>query len=528
METRSRLQQWAPFVGSLGAILLVAAFFLFFLLTTNRAVPLLIGGIGVVLIAVFVFTRPREELREAVTGRRTLYGGNTVLMSLLFIGIVVVLNWIVANPLSNQLHARVDLTANKQYTLSEQTINVLKDLKDSVKVTGFFTPQSIQQQDQADGLLKEYAYHSTKFTYQFVDPQANPALAHSYDIQQDATLVFERGTRQEKVYTFDENSFTNAVLKVTQTEQPVIYFTTGHGELDPNGTDQNGLSTVKNNLQQLNYKVDLLNLSAITATKTISGGLPADTSALVIAGPSKPFSGAEVQRIKDYLNNGGRVLAMLDPDTDPGLNDLLNAWGIQLNNDLVLDPALNYGNPAVPGMNTFPSHDVTKNLERYGVFFPGARSLSPVKGTTKTPTALFTTTDQACAKTDFAALQTQQQLQCDPAKDEKGPFTLGYAEESSASASGKTGRLVVIGNATFATDQIFSQGSNAGNLILFVNAINWLAGQEQLIAIPPKDPGTHPLNATSNTDEAFIALSNVALIPLALLAIGGLAWWRRR
>ncbi len=525
MESRS--QQWAPYLGALGIALIVGAFLLGLLYSIPREWLLLVGGIGIILIAIFLFTRPRGQVREAVTGRTATYGTNSLVLSALFVGIVVVINWIAAQ--TPQLHGRVDLTANKQHTLSDQTINVLKSLSEPVQVTGFFTPNSHPSETDAENLIKDYQVYSGKLTYRAIDPQANPAAARQYEIVQDATLVFEHGSRRENVFTFDEGSFTNAILKVTQTQQPVIYFTTGHGEFSPNDTDVTGLSTVRTNLQQTNYKVDVLNLATITATQTISGGLPADTSAVVIAGPQKPFSAAEEARLKTYLQNGGRIFLMVNWQYDPGLKDLLGSWGLTLKNDLVLDPALNYGNPAYPGMNSFPSHAVTHNLENFGVFFPAVRSITEITGTDKSPVALFTTTDQACGKTDLAVLQSQQQIQCDPAKDEKGPFVLGYAVESTPTTpNARPSRLIVIGNATFATNQIFSQNSNAGNLLLFLNGINWLAGQEQLIAIPPKQAGTYPLKATNNLDQSFILLSNVVLIPAALLIIGALIWWRRR
>ncbi len=529
-ETQSFLQRWAPYIGALGVALVVAAVFLGYMLPTQRTILLLVGGVGIILIAIFLFTRPREELREAVTGRTTLYSTNSLVMALAFIGIVLAINWIVANPLSDRLHGRWDLTANKQYTLSEQTLNVLKNLSEPVQVTGFFTPQSLGQEMDAENLLKEYQLKSSKFTYHFIDPVANPAAAKSYDIAQDSTLVFERGTRQEKIYTFDESSFTNAILKVTQTQQPAIYFTTGHGEMNPTDTNQSGLSSIRDYLQQTNYKVDVLNLSTITSTQTISGGMPADISALVIADPQKPFASADEVRIKTYLQNGGRVLLMVNPQSDPGLKDLLSSYGITLTNDLVLDPAMNYrGFAAYPAVTSFPSHQVTSNLQGYGVFFPGVRSLKQAGPTSDTVTALFTTSDQACDKTNLAALQNEQQLQCDPSKDGKGPFVMGYAVETPAKTTGgKPSRLIVMGNANFASNQIMQSQDGEGNRLLVVNMINWLAGQEQLIAIPPKAPGTHPLKTMTNEDTAFVALSNVALIPLTILIIGALIWWRRR
>lgn len=523
----SPTRQWAPYVGALGIALIAGAFLLALLFpAVPRPYLLAMGGIGIGLVAFYLVTRPRAELREAVTSRTAVYGSNTLFLSLVFIGIVVLINVIV----SRQFPWRYDLTANKQHTLSEQTINILKNLTDPIQITGFFTPAAFSSENDALNLLKDYQVYTNKLTYRSIDPQANPTAARQYNLLQDATLVFERGSRRENVFTFTENDFTNAILKVSQTQQPAVYFTTGHGEIGPTDSDVTGMSSVSTVLQGINYKVATLNLGTITATQTISGGLPADTSAVVIASPTAAFSPADEQRLKTYLQGGGRILLMVDPQEDAGLKDLLQTWGIALNNDLILDPALNYGGiDAIPGVTSFPSHEVTKNLERFGVFFPGVRSMHEISGTDKSLVELFKTTDQACGKTDFNAIKNQQQIQCDPATDEKGPFVLGYAVElAAANPNAKSSRLIVIGNASFASNQWWQNQGSTGNQQLIVNMINWLAGQEQLIAIAPKPAGSFPLNANSNLDTQFILLSNVVLIPGAILLIGALIWWRRR
>ncbi|MGB8646133.1 MAG: GldG family protein [Anaerolineae bacterium] len=525
--SENKTPSWYPYMGAAGVALIVGAFFLNLLFGLPTAILLAMGGVGVMLLAIYVVTRPRQELRQAVTGHNILGGSNAVLMIVLFIGIVIAINFIAVR----QFPYRLDLTQGKQRTLSPQTVQVLQNLKEPIQVTGFFVAQSVQNEIDAENTLKDYQSASNKITYRFVDPQANPAMAASYQIvSTDPVLVFERGTRREKVFQFDENSLTNAVLKVSQDQQPAIYFTTGHGEIDPADTANTGLSGIGTGLQQNNYKVDKLNLATISASGTISGGVPADTSAIVIARPAKPFSGEEEQRLKLYLQNGGRLLLMVDPQTDPGLKDLLTSWGLQLNNDLILDPdpQFNYqGNPALLVFGNLPTHPVTQDMTGYAVLVPfGARSIGVVQGSDKTPTALFTTSSQSCAKTDFAALQNQQQLQCDPAKDNKGPFVVGYAVEGTAPAgSQRTPRLVVVGNSQFASNQALQ---NQGNGYIVGNMINWLAGQEQLIAIPAKATVTHQLNVTTGQDTIFIELSTIGLVPLIFIIVGGLMWWRRR
>ncbi len=521
-----RFEKWATPIGALGIGLIVVALLLRVVIDIRTDILLLLGGIGIVLVGFYVVTRPRDASRQTANFRVASQGFNVVLFALAFIGIIIAINYIAVK----QFPQRLDLTANRAHTLSQQTVQVLQGLKQPVLVTGFFTPQTLSERQQAEDLLKEYQLKTSNLNVQYVDPDENPALAQKYDNALPGTLVFESNTggspRTEKVYQpFDENGFTNAILKVTQTTQPAIYFTTGHGELNPQDFQNGGLSAVEDYLKQINYKVDVLNLA------TISDTLPADTSAVIIAGPTKKFSPENDKLLNAYLNGGGRVLLMMNPNTDLGLDETLKAWGVQLENDLVLEPKANYyGNAPIPVFGKFPDSPVTKDMQGLAVFFPGARSMKKVEGTDKDLTALFTTTAQACAKTDFAKLTDQTQLQCADG-DAQGPFDVGYAIEGAGSGGAHPdarARLIVLGNATFSTNQWLNNPDAAGNQQIIRNMINWLAGQEQLIAIPPRDTSVRRLGVLTESEINLIFITSVGLVPLAALVIGGLLWWRRR
>lgn len=517
-----RLQSWSTQIGALGIAMLVAAFLLFIITDIARNVLLLFGGIGVVFIAFYFITRPRDETRQASNVRIASQGANVFIIALAIIGIVIAVNYIA----NRQFKQRFDVTANQEHTLSPQTKQVLQALPEQVKVTGFFTPDTEPERVEAEKLLKDYQAQSDKLVVQYVDPDENPTVAQKYDNALPGTVVFEnsKGDRTEKVYSADENSYTNAILKVTQTQQPAVYFTSGQGELLTDNFDTDGLGAVVDMLKQLNYRVEPLNLV------TISDTLPADTRALVIAGATKPFSPQSEKVIQNYLANGGRVMLLAHPNSSVGLTDTLKAWGLTLEDNLVLDPARNYlGNQPIPVFLEFPEMPVTMHLNEFGVFFPGARAISQTNTAGKTATGLFSTTAEACAKSDFEKLQQQQQIQCEEG-DPKGTFVVGYAVEGGGGGANpdQRARLLVIGNAAFATTQWMSKQDAAGNQQLFVNAINWLAGQEQLIAIPPRAPNTRPLTTMTGTELNLVAGTSIILIPLAALVIGLLLWWKRR
>lgn len=517
-----RLSSWSTYIGAAGVMLCAAAVLLFLITDLARSALLFGAGIGVVMVAFYFITRPRDAVRQKSNVQIAARGVNVLLIALAVIGILGALNYIA----NQQFKQRIDVTANRTHTLSAQTIQVLKTLTETVNVIGFFNPATVPQRQQAEALLKNYQAQSDKLSVQYVDADENPTLAQKYDHALPGTLIFEnaKADRTEKVYTFDENALTNAVLKVTQTQAPVIYFSSGHGEYVLDESDQIGLAAIADTLTQLNYQVEPLNLV------TISNTLPADTRALVIAGPTKPFSAESEKLIDDYLNGGGRVLFLADPTTSVGLTDTLRAWGVGFENNLVLDPAKNYlGNAPIPVFTEFPNSPVTLYLEQFGVFFPGTRVVSDTQTADKTATALFTTTDQACVKTDIEALQGQTQVACQEG-DARGPFVVGYAVENKSADAQQAarGRLIVIGNASFALNRWISNKDAAGNQQLFVNMINWLAGQEELISIPPRDPDYRPLGAMTGSEVNLIAGTSILLIPLAALLIGGILWWRKR
>jgi ABC-type uncharacterized transport system involved in gliding motility auxiliary subunit len=516
---RERLQEWAVYFGAVGLALWVVAGIFYLLGSQTNQVLLALLAVGLVFVALYVYLRP-DDVRALVTSRGARYGSNALLLTVAFIGIIGVLNFLGA-----RYHYRQDVTANQNFTLSPLTVQVLKDLKEPVQATFFYDPQT-NVQDTLDR-LKEYARQTNKFTYRQVDFFAEPLIANQLKAPGPGSIVVERGTRRENVFGSDEQSLTNAILKVSQDKQVTIYFTTGHGEHTLGDSGQNGYSVLKSGLETLNYRTDTLDLKTVTST------LPSDIGALVIAGPRQPFEPAEVKMVNDYLDKSGRVLVMLDPQTEAGLDDLLKGWNIAVQNDVVFDPKSGLsGQPQISVVSNYPNHTITSDLIGIASIFPGSRSLSTAAGaqSSRAPAALLTTSDASWGETDFASVSNQT-AKFDDGKDIKGPLTLAYAVENPGD---QTARLVVVGNSSFIANGILNarlssggQPIQSGNGQLFVNMVNWLAGQENLIQIPAKSPSSHPLFLTA-TENAFLAVSTVLLLPGAILIIGLLVWMRRR
>ena len=474
------------------------------------------------------------EVRAGVMARQTRYGANAIVMALAFLGILGVLNALAA-----QTHLRTDVTAGGQYTLSRQTIAVLKDLSQPVKVTGFFNKEPAAQagQEEAGNRLMEYRFQTDKLSFEFVDPDEKPGIARQYEIKDYGALVFEAGSRRKQVFGLSEQDFTGAILNVTGKEQQKIYFVEGHGERAIDSADSQSFSQVRDGLIADNYQVQSINLSTVAA-------LPSDVAVLGIAGPKRPFLEPEVQLVDRYLEGGGKALILLDPNPSPELRRLLLKWGVEVKDGLVVDTQ-SYVNPdlTVPlargGQYTFGQ--VTKDLQ--ASFFPGAAGLTPSVPEDDRDhvavTPLAATTDRSYLETD------PQKIEFTPNADSIGPFLLGLTVEANKPVGQRPvrpvppqpgqplpanqpaqnpTRLVVFADSDFATNNFFYSLSNSD---LLLNSVNWLTAQESLISIRPKPPEFRRLDITRRTFD-FILYSSAALWPLAVLLAGGFVWWRRR
>jgi len=479
---------------------------------------LLIGG--AVLGVLFLLARP-AQVRAALKRRGTRYGSNAVVMGVAFVGILIM-----ANYLAGRYHYRYDATELKEHTLSPQSVQVLAEVDQPVTILGFFTADEYQQQDAFKKLLDQYLSRSDKLSYTVIDPDREPLKARQYDPAPYGGLLFQAGERIERVYTADEQDVTSALLKVTRAEKKVVYFTTGHQERDPQGYDGGAYSTAATALRDQNYEVRTLNL-AVTTT------VPSDAAVVIVAGPQTPLLEDEVARLRSYLSQGGKALLMQDPLYEAGLNDVLSGWSLRFGDGVVIDPPSSLmGGPAAPVVSAYRFSQITKDLPM--TFFPLARAVEQVAqdpAGTSTFMPLALTSPQSWAEQDT---QTPE-ARLDQGVDTPGPLTLVATFEAPPVPGEQTAqgaeqspdlkvRLVLIGDSDYASDEFIG---SLGNGILFLNAVNWLAEEESMIAIGPKS--TQPRNVfLSMVQSNAIFFIGVVLIPLALVAAGVAVWWRRR
>src|SRR5262252_2041297 len=254
---------------------------------------------------------PRRTLRQAFNLRTLKYGSHASLFTVIVLAVVVLLY-----SLAVQHNQRFDVTQAKRFTLADQSVKVVQALTYPIKVLGFYSLTERERETFTD-LLKQYAQHTDKISYEVVDPDRQPALAKQYDITMYNTVVVEGNGKKEKIPRLEEAALTNAIVKVTRNTKKVVYFITGHGEPALTDSDRNGYSVAKQALEEQNYTVQELVLAR-------QAQVPDDAAVVILAGPRQDLLDPEVEALRTYLGRGGHLLVMIDvdphkPDAVPGL-----------------------------------------------------------------------------------------------------------------------------------------------------------------------------------------------------------------
>jgi len=391
-------------------------------------------------------------------------------------------------------------------------------LKDEIRVTAFLR-KGTPAYDEIKNLFGLYEYESRNLAVELIDPDLTPSLANEAEIRRYGIPVafFDGKTGRETITTFDEEQITNALIKVSRGESKNVYFLTGHGEPSLDDTGENGLSIVNKLLEDKNYKPEELLL--MRAEK-----VPDDCKVLVVAGPQTDIIQPELAAIEQHIKEGGRSLFLVDPEAAPALKGFLENYGLVLGDDIVIDrmSRLFGGNDLTPVLTTYSSvHPITKNFN-VASFFVVARSVSTQEKPGVRTSWLAKTGEGSWAESDLDALR-QGSASFDAGKDSPGPVTLAAAVEldqpeqpGEESDDSEKGALVVFGDSDFVTN---ARVNLSGNSDLFMNAVNWLAKEETLIAIRPKETAFSPVILTP-TDAKLLFLLPVIVLPGAILLAG--------
>ncbi len=527
-----KLRTTAPYLSIFGLLLLAAAGVVAWLASPRGAalakgatipgwLPWSLAIAGAVLTLAYPLLRT-EEVVAVLRGRKTRYGSSVLLSIVAVLGILAVVAF-----LSGRRYRVWDLTATKQYSLSRQTKQILNSLAQPVQLTAIVpnmeNPSTVRD---LETLIERYQQVKPgAIEYKKLVPQHEPIAYRSLQERTNNAapsrgIVAEAGGRHAVTWGFDEQSVSEVILKATKVVTRTIAFTSGHGEipLEFAGSDGRGLGIVKQGLEREGY---------VVTTLTITSTLPV-ADAIVVAGPQRAFRPDEAKLLREYVEKGGSLMLLLDPGREHGLEAVLLPWEIRTPDDLVVDPQRALLNAPtwmmIPG-DAYQFHTITKELEGYASIFPASRSLSV--GTPVTVelqvTKLIESSNSAWGETDLESLTKPGGLPSLDENDTKGPVTLAAAGDGGE----KYGRLVVFGTGGLAADGVLRQFSGqVANGDLFMNSINWLTQDEQLIAIRPTAADDRPLNRPNN--PLYLLLATTVLMPAVVLGIGGWITWRRR
>jgi len=486
---------------------------------TPLPIALLVAGIGLILVGLAYSDMAQGRFWQQ---RSTEAGANALVGTLAVLVILGVINW-----LSVQYSAHLDLTENQIFTLAPQTREITQALDQPIRLVIFDTSPNAQDEE----LLQRYHRLNPQFDYEYVNPYANPRLAQEFEATRPGMVFLEVGDQRQFLQQLgpeqrlSERTLTNAIDRVIRDRTLTVYFLQGHGEYSIDGSGESSYTQAATSLDEKNYTVETLNLAETEA-------VPEDASVVVVAGPAQEFFDPEVERLSTYLEQGGGLLLLLDPQTNPGLAPLLDDWGITLDDRLVLDTSgagqlVGLG-PAAPLVTDYGDHPISRDFHGGRSFYPLARPIQvqEVPGVTATP--LLQTNPQSQAQ----AISATGELQFDPEAPAEGPFTLGVAlsrslaEETTAEAEEPPeARLVVIGNASFASDGLFEQQLNGD---VFLNAINWLGQQsDSTLSIRPKEVTDRRITLTAQ-QQVGLGVFAILVLPLVGGVLAVVMWLRRR
>ncbi len=435
--------------------------------------------------------------------------------------IVVVVVLVVVNVVVSRHDHSWDLTKNHTHSLSPESVKVLHDLHQPLQLIYFGHSISFAH---AKRFLSRYQRQSNEVRLRFVDPDRHPELARQYKIRQYGTTAVALGGRQQLVTSLDEQDITNALIRVLKGGKKTVYFVLGEGERSPDNTGRSGYSVLKTAMTAENFTPKTLILAEHPS-------IPADCAVLVVAGPTHSMVKPEVQAIGHYLDQGGRVLFLVNIQAQgPLLNYLSQTLNVALKPDVVADLSgvgrLFGASKLMPIVATYDPQPITNQMQDLATIFPFARTVGVGAATNSkaTVTPLLETTPQSFAATDIA----NGEIRIDPRTDQHGPLTLGVAgtlpPPTGAKNANSGGRFVVYGSPDIAANAFIGFG---GNKDLVLNTFNWLSAQAAFISIRPKQPRNTPINLNATQMHTIFWLVLVAL-PLFLICCGLAVWWRRR
>ncbi len=434
-----------------------------------------------------------------------------LLFHLLLIAAAGLIAW-----LSLRYDMQWDWSAGARNTLSEASRQMLVRLDSPLRITSF-APQNPLLRQGIREIIERYQRYKPDIELRFVDPARHPEQVRQLGITLPGELLLEYRGRRETLRQITEQALSNAIQRLAQQQTHWLVPVTGHGERNLAGAANFDLGDFGKALKSKGFRLQPLDI--VTAAE-----IPANTTLLIIASPRVPYLPSEVAQIEAFVAQGGNLLWLADPGGMQGLEPLAKKLGIAFLPGTIVDAnagLLKIRDPAVAIVPDYPQHPATQGFELL-TLYPHAAAIR-VTGGPWHATPLLTTLPRTWNETG----PIQGELRRDQALgEEAGPLHIGVAlvREMTDGVTSRQQRILVVGDGDFLSNAYLGNG---GNLDLGLNLIRWLTREDHLLNIPARTAPDVTLNL-SHAATLVIGFGFLVVLPLGLLATGGIIWWRRR
>lgn len=533
-----------------GAVLVLGALLYLALGTATLAVfaCILVGAAGITL---WMWLAP-DDFRAWLIGRQTRYGTASVVVSILFAGLVAA-----AYLLADRANLTADLTGVQRYSLNRPTLETIEQLEARgfrVRLVGFFSARKLREQEAADLLLRQYDAHGgSTIEVEYIDPDERPEVARSYGYQagQDGSIYLVLidadgqplpNATPRYVGPASEREITTALRTLVVAGRFKIYFTTGHGELDIRRTDDASISRLAVSLINAGIAAEQLSLLSVLET-----GIPEDASAVMIVGARGQFTEEEVRVLDAYIQRGGRLAIFTDPpqvdegtaltntfleEGSPFSDYLWNEFGVRPLDALIVQMSPYYTNEFTPVINATVPHPLLSLAQDQQVIMSWVRPFELVTEPAERQALyarepLFYTSADSYGETGLRELMETYRIEYNNGRDLPGPLPVGVTVRRLAEGQLEAQpRIVLIGDSDLVSNQFVQ--NLPGNVWLWTDVVDWLTGYVQAVSFTPlSDPGLLNL-VLSDQQRTAIALITLLGMPGAVLAVGAAVWWYRR
>ncbi|WP_447971167.1 GldG family protein [Nitrospira sp. M1] len=499
-----------PILGGTGVMLALAGVLVPLLIPETQWLTTVCESLALLCLSIVCFYHIKT-IKKFSQQRSTRLGLNSIVTVILVGAILVIMNFLAAR------HApEWDFSETQHFTLSRQTYQILRQIEQPVSIKVFAREGSPNFAAFRD-LLGTYTKETAQVTVEFIDPERQPDIAKTYAITQVDTAVVESSLQKIYLTEASENEVTNALLRVTQTAKKRLVFLSGHGEKGLIDQQSSGLSRAQDALEKQGYQIDVIPHMTNEHIQT--------TTTVIMASPQQALTEEEQNNLQHYIEQGGHLLLLVDPQNHDSVDTLTQRWGVTLGKGVVVDEEhrLGRGSPTALQIRTFTGHDITDEFT-VPILLPVSRYIDfdIETGQDWDFVSLAQTSENSWA--EMNTTNATPELNTD--EDIKGPLTIAAAltAKTEGQDSQTPAKIVIVGNSAFATNGYLTY---PGNTDFFLKTVAWLADEGHLVSITPKEPAFRPFVPNPSQEQALLFFQ-VLFLPSFTLFLGFSVWKKRR